>query len=109
MGTSRKSEKWKHGKARKQVNVKVKDFCKYEKLKYKKNKLKLDIDFLNKCKQLGVYSKFLILKQVFTMDFYILKKPIILYHNKSLQKSLYPQQKKIVFTDEGLQLTCIHS
>ena len=31
----------------------VKDFCKYEKLQYKKNKLKLDIDFLNNCKQLG--------------------------------------------------------
>ena len=56
MGTSRKSEKWKLGKARKHVNVKVKDFCKYEKLKYKKNKLKLDIDFLNNYKQLGVYS-----------------------------------------------------
>ena len=33
-----------------------------EKLKYKKNKLKLDIDFLNNCKQLGVYPKFLIFK-----------------------------------------------
>ena len=38
---------WKYG------NVTVKDFCKYEKLQYKKNKLKLDIDFLNNCKQLG--------------------------------------------------------
>ena len=25
----------------------VQDFCKYEKLEYKKNRLKLDIDFLN--------------------------------------------------------------
>ena len=33
----------------------VKDSQKYEKLEYKKNKLKLDIDFLNNCKQLGVY------------------------------------------------------
>ena len=40
----------------------IKDFRKYEKLQYKKNKLKLDIDFLNNCKQLGVYPKFLILK-----------------------------------------------
>ena len=38
----------------------VKDFRKYEKLKYKKNKLKLDIDFFNSCKELGVYGKFLI-------------------------------------------------
>ena len=43
-------------------NVKVKHFRKYEKLDYKKNKLKLDIDFLSNCKQLGVYPKLLIFK-----------------------------------------------
>ena len=48
--------------ARKYGNVTVKDFQKYEKLEYKKNKLKLDINFLNNCKQLGVYPKFLIFK-----------------------------------------------
>ena len=48
--------------ARKHVNVTVQDFQKYEKLKYKHNKLKLNIDFLNNCKQLGVYLKFLIFK-----------------------------------------------
>ena len=48
--------------ARRYGNVTVKDFRKYEKLEYKKNKLKLDIDFLNNCKQLGVYPKFLIFK-----------------------------------------------
>ena len=48
--------------AQKYGNVTVKDFQKYEKLEYKKNKLKLDIDFLNNCKQLGVYPKFLIFK-----------------------------------------------
>ena len=42
--------------------VTVKDFRKYEKLDYKKNKLKLDIDFLNNCKQLGLSPKFLIFK-----------------------------------------------
>ena len=47
---------WKHG------NVTVKDFRKYEKLEYKNNKLKLDIDFLNNCKQFGVYPKLLIFK-----------------------------------------------
>ena len=31
-------------------NVPVKYFQKHEKLEYKKNKLKLDIDFLNNCK-----------------------------------------------------------
>ena len=44
--------------AQKYGNVSVK----YEKLEYKKNKLKLDIYFLNNCKQLGEYPKFLIFK-----------------------------------------------
>ena len=48
--------------AQKYGNVAVKDFRKYEKLEYKKNKLKLDIDFLNNCKQLGEYLKFRIFK-----------------------------------------------
>ena len=48
--------------ARKYGNITVQDLRKHEKLQYKKNKLKLDIDFLNNCKQLGVYPKFLIFK-----------------------------------------------
>ena len=48
--------------ARKYGNVIVKDFRKYGKLNYKKNKLKLNIGFLNNCKQLEVYPKFLIFK-----------------------------------------------
>ena len=48
--------------AQKHGNVAVKDFQKYEKLRYKQNKRKLDIDFLNNCKYLGVYLKFLFFK-----------------------------------------------
>ena len=48
--------------ARKYGNITVKHFLKYEKLQYKNNKLKLDNDFLNNWKQLGVYPKFLIFK-----------------------------------------------
>ena len=48
--------------AQKYGNIRVKDFREYEKLEYKKNKLKLDIDLLNNCKQLGMYPKFLIFK-----------------------------------------------
>ena len=44
--------------ARKYGNITVKHFRKYEKLQYKHNKLKLDIDFLNDCKQLGVFRNF---------------------------------------------------
>ena len=124
---------WKYRK------VTVKDFRKYEKLEYKKNKLKLDINFLNNCKQHGVYPKFLIFelpnvsnkdpvsirkrllcsainkhnkelqhvskdlslsknflsKQLSTIDFYILTKSIKSHSKKSLQKSLYIQQKKL--------------
>ena len=53
---------WKYG------NITVKNFQQYEKpqkkyqLEYKKNKLKLDMVFLNNCEQLGVYPKFLIFK-----------------------------------------------
>ena len=43
-------------------NVTVKDLWKHKKLEYKNNKLKLDVNFLNNCKQLGVYPKFLIFK-----------------------------------------------
>ena len=139
--------------AHKYGNVTVRDFRKYEKLEYKKNKLKLDIDFLNNCKQLGVYPKFLIFKlpnvsnkdalsirkrllrsainkhnkelqhlskelslsenflstQLSTIDFYILTKSITSYNKKLLKKSLYNQQKKVIFTDKRLQLTYIHS
>ena len=133
-------------------NVTVKDFWKYEKLEHKKNKLKLDIDFLNNCKQLGVYLKILIFKlpnvsnkdtssilkellrstiskcnkelqhlskelslskkflctQVSTIDFYILTKSITWYNKKSLEIAKHGT-KKVIFTDEGLQLTYIHS
>ena len=134
-------------------NVTVKDFRKHEKLEYKRNKLKLDINFLNNCKQLGVCPKFLIFKlpnvsnnnalsirkwllhsdinklnkelkhilkelslsenvlptQLSTIDFYILTQPITSYKKNSLKKSLYTQQKKVIFNDEGLQITYIHS
>ena len=48
--------------ARKYGNVTVKNFQKHEKLEYQENKLKLDVDFRNNCKQFGVYPKFLIFK-----------------------------------------------
>ena len=51
-----------NGLAPKHGNDTVKEFSKFEKLENKKNKLKLDIEFLNNCKQLGVYPKFLFFK-----------------------------------------------
>ena len=77
---------WKYG------NVTVyQDFPKYEELEYKKNKLKLDIDFFNNCKQLGVYSKFLIFKlsNVSNIGALSIRKRLLCIainkHNKELQ------------------------
>ena len=59
---SRKSINIYNDIAREYRNVTVQDFQKYEKLEFKKNKLKIGIYFLNSCKQLCVYPKFLIFK-----------------------------------------------
>ena len=80
-----------NGIAQKYGNVTVKDFHKYEKLEYKKKKLKLDIDFLNNCKQLGMYLKFLIFKlpNVSNKDAFSVRKRLlrsaINKHDKELQ------------------------
>ena len=115
--------------------VTVKDFRKYEKLEYKKNKLKLDIDFLNNCKQLGVYPKFLIFKlpNVSNKDALSIRKRLLhcvinkcnkeLHHlskELSLSKKIHNIVKQeiaaeivihstkiVIYTDEGLQLTYI--
>ena len=67
-------------------NIAVKDFQKYEKLEQKKNKLKLGINFLNNCTQLGVYPKFLIIKlpNVSNKDALSIQKGLN-KHNKELQ------------------------
>ena len=77
--------------SRKYGNVTVKDFRKYEKLEHKKNKLKLDIDFLNNCKKIGVYPKFLIFKlpNVSNKDALSIRRRLLRSasnkHNKDLQ------------------------
>ena len=77
--------------AQKYENVTVKDFRKYGKLEYKKNKLKLDINFLNNWKQFGVYPKFLVFKllNVSNKDALSTRKRLLCSainkHNKELQ------------------------
>ena len=84
--------------ARKYGNVTVKDFRKYEKLENKNNKLKLDIDFLNNCKQLGVYPKFLIFKllNVSNKDALSIRNQFITYRfiNLSLLRSAINKHNK---------------
>ena len=80
--------------ARKYGNVTVKDLRKCEKLEYKKNRLKLDIDFLSNWKQLGVYPKglFFRLLNVSNKDASSICKRLlrsaINKHNKELQHIL---------------------
>ena len=58
--------------AQKYGNNAVKYFQKQEKLDYKKNKLKLDLDFLKGYKQLGVYPKLIIFKLSNASNKYVL-------------------------------------
>ena len=85
--------------ARKYGNVTVKDFRKYEKLEYKKNKLKLDINFLNNFKQLGVYPKFLTYKlpNVSNKDVYQFVKDSFVASSTSVIKNYNIFQKNSVY------------
>ena len=85
--------------ARKYGNVTVKDFRKYEKLEYKKNKLKLDINFLNNFKQLGVYPKFLIFKlpNISNKDVYQFVKDSFVASSTSVIKNYNIFQKNSVY------------
>ena len=85
-------------------NVTVKDFRKYEKLEYKKKKLKLDIDFLNNCKQLGVYPKFLIFKlpSVSNKDALSICKRLLHSAINKRNKELQHLSKKLSLTENPL-------
>ena len=73
------------------------DFQKYEKLEYKMNKLKLDIEFLNNCKQLGVYPKFLIFKllNVSNKDALSICKRLVRSNINNLNKELQHPSKEL--------------
>ena len=75
--------------ARKCGNVTAKDFRKYEKLEYKKNKLKLDIDFLNNCKQLGVLSRMFLIKTPyqFVKDSFVAPSTSVINNSNIFQKN----------------------
>ena len=90
--------------ARKYGNVAIKDFPKYEKLEYKKNKLKLDIDFLSNCKQLGVYSKFLIFKMpnFSNKDALLISKRVLRSAINKLNKELQHLSKELSLSENVL-------
>ena len=70
---------------------------KYEKLEYKKNKLKLDINFLNNCKQIGVFLKFLIFKlpNVSNKDALSIRKRLLCSAINNRNKELQPVLKEL--------------
>ena len=85
--------------ARKYGNVTVKDFRKDEKLEYTKNKLKLYIEFLKNCKQLGVYPKFLIFKlpNVSNKDALSIRKRLLRSAINNRNKNFNISQKNSVY------------
>ena len=95
---ARKIIKIYNNKAQKHGNVTVKDFRRHEKLKYKQNKLKLDIDFLNNCKKLGVYPKFFIFKflNVSNKDALSTRKKLIRSTINKRNKQLQHVSKKLI-------------
>ena len=85
---------------RKYGNVTVKDIRKYEKLEYKKNKLKLDIDFLNNCKHLGVYPKFLIFQLPNVSN-----KDALSIHKRLLRGDINKRNKELQHLSKELSLS----
>ena len=90
--------------SRKYRNVTVKNFWKHEKLEYKKNKLKLEIDFLNNCKQLGVYPKLLIFKlpNVSNKDALSIRKRLLLSAINKRNKQLQYLSKELSLSENFL-------
>ena len=86
--------------SRRYGNVTVKDFRKYEKLEYKQNKLKLDIDLLNNFKQRGVYLKFLIFKlpNVSNKDTFSIRK-------RFLHRTINKRNKELQHVSKELSLS----
>ena len=89
-----------HDIAQKYGNITVQDFRKYEKLQYKKNKLTLDIDFLNNCKQLGVYPKFLIFKLPNVSN-----KDAVSIRKKLLRSAINKRNKELQHLSKDLSLS----
>ena len=89
-----------HDIARKYENVTVKVFQKYENLEYKKNRLKLDIEFLNNWKQLGVNPKFLIFKLP-----NVCNKDALSIRKIRLPRTINKRNKKLQQVSKGLSLS----
>ena len=86
--------------ARKYGNVTVGDFRKHGKLEYKKNQLKLDIDFLNNCKQLDVYPKVLIFRLLNFSN-----KDVLSIRERLLRSAINKRNKELQHLSKELSLS----
>ena len=86
--------------SRKIINIYNDIARKYEKLQYKKNKLKLDFDFLNNCKQLGVYPKLLIFKLPS-----VSKKDALLVRKRLVRSAIIKRNKQLQHVSKELSLS----
>ena len=84
--------------------LRVKIFENMKKLEYKKNKLKLDIDFLTNCKQFGVYPNFLIFKlpNVSNKDALSIRKRLLRSAIKKRNKELQHLSKELSLSENLL-------
>ena len=80
--------------------VTVKDFRKYEKLEFKKNQLKLDINLLKYCKQLGVDLKFLIFKLA-----HVSNKDALSIRKRLLRSAINKRNKELQHLSKELSLS----
>ena len=69
--------------------LQLKIFANFKK-QYKKNKLKLDTEFLNNCEQLGVYLKFIVFKLANVSSKYILS-----VHKRLLRSTINKCNKEL--------------
>ena len=85
-------------------NAAVKDFRKHEKLEYKTNKIKLDIDFFNSCKQLGAYPKLFIFKLPNVSNKDVLSVPLKLLRSaiNKRNKELQDSSKELALSEKFL-------
>ena len=78
----------------------MKHFRKDEKLQCKNNKLKLDIDFLNNCKQLSVYPKFRIFKLPNVSN-----KDAVSIRKRLLRSTISERTKELQYVSKDLSLS----
>ena len=90
--------------AQKYDELRIQDFRKFEKLHLKKQKLQLDINYLNNCKQLGVCPNFLVFKlpNVSKHDAFGIRKKLLRSAINKANKQFHQTSKALITTERNL-------